>query len=119
MNYPQEVKNELEKLDRLYKPAEFLDTCDIVHLYPTKKLCYPNGYYDSQWFELWMFNTRLGEKNKSKRPHDQLGFENCFPKIVRIFADGSILIRFSSPVFIDIKFQGAVAHGLVTYKGSA
>lgn len=95
MNYPKEVQECLDVLKK-YNLNENLTTYDIFHLYP-KELAYPNGYYDSRFFELFGYNTKTMEYRKI-RVADELDFYSCKDKdisMMRIFADGSTLIKFN------------------------
>jgi len=94
MIYPKEVQEELKILDD-YKYSDKLSKFNIFHLYP-KELAYPNGYYDSRFFELIGFNTNTMEKCNLRR-HDSIEFCNNSPiAFARVFADGSFLIRMRS-----------------------
>ena len=64
--YPSEVQGFIDFLDE-YTENDTLETCHIMHLHP-KGLAYPNGYYDSQFFELVIYNTETMQKrNVGKR----------------------------------------------------
>jgi hypothetical protein len=100
MRCPKEVKKYIEHLND-YKENVDLNKFTIFHLYSVR-FAYPNGYSDSKFFDLVGYNhhdmqvRHLGE-------HDGLVFrENIEIDIVRIFADGSTLIRFKKPVRVDI-----------------
>jgi hypothetical protein len=106
MKYPIEVEKRIKFLNERYEEDQSVDTFHILHLYPGK-IAYPNGYIDSRFFTLWGFNTdKMLKKNLGIR--DGLDLTNVLdpqesPKvnIIRIFADGSTLIRFLTPVKVS------------------
>lgn len=100
MDYPDEVKPFIAFLEE-YKEDDGLQSCHIVHMYP-RGLAYPNGYYDSQLFDLIAYNTRnMTKRNLGK--HDGLAIgEGIEVDIIRIFADGSTMIRFYHDVEFDL-----------------
>ena len=102
-DYPPEVQRCIDFLSE-YNVNEYLDSFHIIHLYPME-IAYPNGYYDSRFFEVVGYNTSTMER-KDIGKTDGIRFEGTqtiCPDMVRIFADGSTLIRFSKPV----SFYGA------------
>lgn len=95
MNMPNEVKQRIAVLNS-YTWDNAMRTFNIFHLYP-KGLAYPDGLYDSQWFECIGFNTTsMTKKNLGK--HDQMNFEGKKPMFVRVYADGSFLISFNEAI---------------------
>jgi hypothetical protein len=103
MEYPEEVQSYLDVL-KSYEENKNLEEFNLFHMYPEEELCYPNGYYDSRWFNLVGYNTKKMEF-KYLGKHDGLDFEPYYiPKIdiARIYADGSTLIRFYDLVNIDL-----------------
>lgn len=108
---PEKVQKHIAHLDN-YVENEELNQFYILHLYP-KKLAYPNGFYDSKWINIVGYNwiskddkiTNMEKRDLGSR-YDGIKFtENVKVDIVRIFADGSTLIRFKSPVFVSGWFQ--------------
>lgn len=100
--YPSEVLSRVKVLET-YKVNPKLNKFDIFHLYP-KGLAFPHGYYDSQFFDLYCFNSNLKEKRIIEDP-DALDFEFGKPtdlNTVRIYADGSTFLRFGSMHGIEI-----------------
>lgn len=94
------MKNETKKNNReyyteilnKYKINNKLIEGNIFHLY-CKKEAYPNGYYDSKFFDLWVFNT---DKMTKRLIEDRDGLTfvgNAKVDIVRYYIDGSTLIR--------------------------
>lgn len=104
ISYPEEVKEKIAVLDS-YADDEREDEFDLLHIYP-EEIAYPEGYYDSRFFTLVGFNTkRMTKRNLGK--HDGLTFRGePSVDIVRIFVDGSTLIRFESVVKVGM-FQDA------------
>ena len=101
MEYPEEVLKHIKFLSE-YKEDDGLTQFNILQLYPLG-LCYPDGYYDSRWFNLVAYNYLTG-KMKNYGKHDGLKFDaRNMPTvdIVRIFADGSTLIRFNEMCNIE------------------
>ena len=96
MNYPKEVQEKLDVL-KLYDLNTELTEYNIFHLYP-KGLAYPDGYYGSRFFNLVGYNSKTREYREI-RISDELDFSNCKNQdvsMIKIFADGSTLIRFNS-----------------------
>lgn len=100
MRYPAEVQKYVDVLKK-YNENNTLEDFHIFHLYKDK-LGYPHGYYDSRFFILMGYNTDTMEF-KNLGTHDGIRFydEAPAPNIIRIFADGSTLIRFRKPVKVD------------------
>jgi hypothetical protein len=96
MKYSKVVQEHIDVLKK-YTENENLEAFQIFHLYPGKT-AYPNGHHDSRWFELIGYNYKIKEFKKLGK-HDGLTFL-CQPDIVRIFADGSTIIRFAIAVKI-------------------
>ena len=60
MNYPKEVQECVNFLNE-YKENAKLEKFHVLHMYP-KGLAYPNGYYESRFFDFVLFNTEAMEK---------------------------------------------------------
>ena len=103
MKYPGEVAERIKVLDT-YGVWEGLNRFDILHLYP-KELAYPNGYYDSRFFECVGFNTETMQKCDLGR-HDSISFNDkeCVVYMLRVFADGAYYIRFAG--FVEVRIMG-------------
>jgi hypothetical protein len=102
MEFPEAVQANIDVL-KDYIENEELSEFNIFHMYPGE-LCYPDGYFDSRWFELVGYNYCTMEFRKLGK-HDGLRFDyikNPKVDIVRIFADGSTLIRFDNVVSIEM-----------------
>lgn len=96
MKYPKEVQACVNVLNE-YKENKDLKSFNIIHMYP-KKIAYPNGYWDSKFFKLIAYNEELMEF-RSFGKHDGLDIcDNVPVDIIRIFADGSTLVRFKKYV---------------------
>ena len=96
MNYPKEVQECIDFLSS-YKENDELIEFDIFHLYP-KELAFPYGFNDSKFFELVGFNTEKHQK-KWIGKKDGVDFYSCNNidiDFLRIFADGSTLVRFKT-----------------------
>lgn len=80
-----------------YREVDFseMKEFNILHLYNTKKDCYPNGFHDSKWFEVLCFNTNNKTKSKLVRQQDALNLRNAEIQTVRYFVDNSLCITFS------------------------
>lgn len=105
MKYTEEAQEKIDIL-KTYKEVEKLEYVDLLHLYDTGKCCVndDSGYHDSRHFMLWGFNVNQ-KKKINLGIHDAVSFgtgrlsENGdFILFVRIFVDGSTLIRFKYPV---------------------
>lgn len=96
---PKEARENIELLTKCYKEVEELETCDLVHIYDTKIYGATqhggsyNGYVDARMFTVWCFNFKDRQKCKLENK-DQLYLGDIVVDIVRIFADGSTMIRF-------------------------
>ncbi len=104
---PNEVHKYLETLEECEWDDE-LDEFNILHLYPGE-VCYPNGYYDSRFFEVigYYYGPNImvaveAPRRRNLGEHDSLDFlgKNTDVDIIRVFIDGSTLIRFKKPVSI-------------------
>ena len=100
MKYPKAVQPYADVLTK-YAENNELKLFHILHMYPGK-LAYKNGYYDSKFFELIGYNTETMEFKNLGR-HDELSFrdQNIQTDFVRIFVDGSTMIRFLEAVEIN------------------
>lgn len=101
------LNDPLEHIEYLstYKENDKLQEFNILHLYPGD-LAWPNGYVDSRFFNLIGFNHNTMERRDLGK-RDGLRFApNVTVMLVRIFADGSTLIRFWKPVWVEL-FQCA------------
>jgi len=96
-------KNYKEYIDFLNKYAQNdkLTHADIFHLYPGR-IAYPDGYHDSRFFTLVGFNTKLMQKRVMNNKDGLHINKNAHIYLVRIFIDGSTLIRFNKPEIMDI-----------------
>jgi hypothetical protein len=102
--YPEQVKMYIDFLNNFYEEDDNIKDFHILHMYP-KELAYPNGYYDSRFFELVGYNDNL-KKFKKLGNHDGLTFDKgVVLDIARIFADGSTLLRFKKNV--GVRLYGA------------
>jgi len=101
----KKTRERIDFLNTGYKEIKTLSEFHILHLYPGKGTAYPNGYIDAKSFTLWAFNTNRMEKINLGE-HDSLDFERDISvNMVRIFADGSTLIKFNQPVKVFFNFQ--------------
>lgn len=99
MIYTEEAQEQIDILSTYEEESE-LETIDLLHLYDTGRCCVDDdsGYHDSRHFMLWGFNVNQ-KKKINLGIHDAVSFgEGDFVKFVRIFVDGSTLIRFEYPV---------------------
>lgn len=91
MIYPDEVQEYIDILDE-YEINDNLKEFDIFHMYP-REIAYPEGYYDSRFFDLIGYNTETMQKC-SLGKHDSMVFGgNTKIRSVKIFMDGSTMIR--------------------------
>ena len=98
--YPKAVLAQIDRLAQ-YEVNDNLDRCNIVHLYPSG-LAYPDGYVDSRFFELRMYNSE-NMQMRVYAPCDSLDFaEGVGVDMIRVFADGSTVVRFSSTVIVNV-----------------
>lgn len=98
--YPKAAKAALSRL-HLYEVNDDLIECNIVHMYPSG-LAYPDGYVDSRFFELRMYNSE-NMQMRVYAPCDSLDIaDGVGVKMIRIFADGSTVVRFSSTVIVNV-----------------
>lgn len=98
---PTEVAQRISELTERYAENDDLQSFDILHMYPLE-IAYPNGFYDSMFFQLVGFNTSLNQR-RDLGQHDGLRFEaDARVEIARVFADGSTLLRFREPVAAEL-----------------
>ena len=101
IKYPAEVQERVDFLAQ-YKVNEDLETCHIMHLY-AEGLAYPNGYYDSQFFTLVIYDTlKMQKREIQSRDGIDIATKKAGVKMVRIFADGSTLVKFDKTVAISV-----------------
>jgi len=106
--YPTEVKKRIEILNK-YEEVDKLYSFNILHLYP-KELAFPNGYYDSNFFELIAFNTNTMQKINLGR-HDAIDFfdilsgEGIEITQASVYADGSFLIKTKDMILVESNCQ--------------
>lgn len=99
----KKVKAKIDEILGQYTECDSLELFDVLHLYDTGKACMVNnsGYHDSRHFDLVGFNTATRQRRNLGR-HDGIEFtsEKYMPaiKLIRIFLDGAMLIRFYKPV---------------------
>lgn len=101
------LKAETEKIFGRYTEDEALEEFNIFHMYGDGKPCifYDNGYVDAQNFNLMGYNTKTKKKRDLGR-HDSLNLSTeCKPDIIRIFMDGSTMVRFRDMVILDGNYQ--------------
>ena len=92
MSMPREAKKRLKVLDT-YKVVDTMDYADVLHIYPTRRFGVTNNaYYDSKIFNIWWFNIDTKEKMFTEW-FDIVRLDSLKAE-VRVFVDGSILIRF-------------------------
>ena len=97
MKIPEEVQERIDFLETGYTEVHSPIEADIIHIYPSEVLCYPNGLYDSRWFNIVFFNTEERVRYRSTRKHDQvISAWGTAIREFRVFADGSFLIKFHS-----------------------
>ena len=97
MEYPAEVQERINVLSE-YTENNNLKECDIMHLYPGN-IAFPDGYYDSRLFELVCYNSVTMEK-RNLGNHDGIDTFGTEVIGVRIFADGSTMVKFKRPVLV-------------------
>jgi len=97
---PDEVQEKIDFLNT-YTNNPKLQSFDAVHMYPNG-LAYPDGYFDSMWFNLVGYNFTTKEK-RTIEYRDGLHMNDYVEvDIVRIYADGSTFIRFKNKVSFGI-----------------
>lgn len=101
---PKEAQEHIDFLTT-YKVNEKLDTCNLVHMYDSGEFgALPNGdsqgFVDSKLFDVWCYD--FDKKEKCKREgKDMLWLQGKIPvDQIRIFADGSTLVRFKYKIKI-------------------
>ena len=100
--YPKEVQEELDYLKKYSKDESGeLEEFDIIHLYGGE-IAYPDGYCDSRFFKLVAYNTEKMLYNEWDN-RDGITFTNGVDiDFIRIFLDGSTLIKFKKMIYLDI-----------------
>lgn len=94
-----------QEVFNMYTENKNLQQADIFHLYDTGEECIKEnkGYHDSRMFNLIAFNTQTMEKRNCGF-HDGLQSfnDNVNIYLVRIYADGSTMIRLHRPATISV-----------------
>jgi len=104
MYYPKKVKKYIDFIENSYAETKGLTEFNIMHLYPEETLAFPEGYEDSRFFRLIIFNSTTKRKRDLGR-HDSVDFFGDYPVYrIRIFCDGSTIIKFKG--FLKISFIG-------------
>lgn len=113
--YNQEVQECIDFLSTGYTENNSLDSFHILHIYP-KDLAFPYdsedpiGFVDSRMFKLVGFNTAAMERREFIGQKDGLDFYDPVPiKAIRIFADGSTLVKFRSPVKVGMGQSASIS----------
>ena len=94
-----------------YELVDSLDEVNIIHLYDTNILCSENdtGYNDARHFTLKTFNTKTNQRAIETKHYDGIDILDSDVEVnmIRIYEDGSTMIRFKNPVSIQ-HFQSLV-----------
>ena len=104
MKIPKEAQEHIDGLNK-YKENKNLETCNLIHIYSTNKFGAGKkgqsiGFIDSKLFYVWCFDFDKMEKVKLENK-DELNFNRDGEvDIIRIFVDGSTLVRFKKKVKI-------------------
>lgn len=93
LRLPREVWRYVDNIRDAYTNNPALKAWNIAHMYP-EDIAYPDGFHDARWFKLVVFNTETMER-ASLGKHDKIDIWSGAVKDIRIFADGSTLVRFS------------------------
>ena len=91
-------KYDYEEVFSRYTENKELKEIHILHLYDTKKQCAVkgDGYVDSRHFKCIAYNYETLEK-RDLGIHDGVDLVGAEVLFVRIFADGSTMIKLASP----------------------
>ena len=93
------IQYHIDYLSR-YTEVENMEKCDILHLYNTKKYWADNDwFYDAMMFDLWAYNTKTKQKIYLWEKDEIMPYD-CGIQMIRIFVDGSTLVRFKELVKI-------------------
>jgi hypothetical protein len=114
VKYPAEVQERIDFLEKGYTVSEKPILVDIVHMYPGE-IAFPNGYYDSRFFNLVGFNAMKRLKFDYGRHDGIFVGKGVKVEFASIFADGSTIIKLQEPAKI-ISSQAAYLE-LSTSKG--
>lgn len=92
------IREETKVLET-YKIVNKLEECDILHLYNTWDYwMFSDWFIDSMMFDLWAFNTKTDERTYLGIKDEICPMDSI--RMIRVFADGSTLIRFNKLVTI-------------------
>jgi hypothetical protein len=84
-----------------YKINPELKSANLFHLY-NKGNAFPDGYYDSNFFDLYCYNTLTKEK-RIIEDRDGISINDGVQiDMIRIFIDGSYFFRLKTVESIDI-----------------
>lgn len=104
-----DAQKHIDFLSTGYSVDENLDMFHILHMYPGELAAINDvGFVDSRMFNLIGFNTDTMTK-KDLGMHDGLRFSigGPAPLYLRIFADGSTLVKFMNAVKVYGDYQEA------------
>jgi hypothetical protein len=98
-----EVQERIDLLDK-YEFDDDISTFHSIHLYK-KELAYPDGFYDSYFFEVIGYNETVG-KRKNLGKHDGIALtESAHVDNILLYADDSVYIGFRELVFVSSPYQ--------------
>ena len=95
---PNEVAKNIDFLDT-YEWSDDEILFDLFHLYP-KELAFPNGFYDARFFHLIAYNSTTMKRRNFGRNHDKINLWKIPCSELKIFADGSTLLKLETPLEI-------------------
>ncbi len=101
----EDVISVLAKYKSIDKPLDVYSHKSLLHIYPTAdtydkdgKL---NGYRDSLFFELHVYNVNTMTVYKTENK-DGVNFDNIPIRGVRVFKDGSFIVMINEPFTLGI-----------------
>lgn len=96
--FPPTVQAKIEILEEYTENPE-LTEFNVMHIHPTFEIAYPDGYYDSRWFKLTVYNNVTMQCRHIDRLLDGIRIPNSMPVNLRgvgVWAeDGSVVLSFN------------------------
>lgn len=98
--FDDNYKKQISILDK-YTINPNLLVGNIFHIYP-KDIAFPDGFHDSRFFDLWLFNSETMEKRLIEN-RDGITYDSGVQiYMTRVYIDGSFFIRFMDMIELDI-----------------
>jgi hypothetical protein len=93
------TKRWCDELDKYQPVTDTNKPFDILHMYPSSEMAFPDGYYDAMRYTAIAYDRKSMTCMNLGEGHDALSFfDNIDVASISIYVDGSTVIRFAHPV---------------------